>query len=69
MTDFGPLIASPKSALIGIGGQLGIFVAMGGALLIGHIIPGIESFTLKEAASIGIIGSSDGPTSIYTAGF
>lgn len=68
MTDFGPLIASPKSALIGIGGQLGIFVAMGGALLIGHIIPGIEPFTLKEAASIGIIGSSDGPTSIYTAG-
>lgn len=68
MTDFGPLIASPKSALIGIGGQLGIFVAMGGALLLGRIIPGIDPFTLKEAASIGIIGSSDGPTSIYTAG-
>lgn len=67
MTDFGPLIASPKSALIGIGGQLGIFVALGGALLLGHIIPGLEPFTVQEAAAIGIIGSSDGPTSIYTA--
>ncbi len=68
MTDFGPLVASPKSALIGLGGQLGIFAAMGGALLIGRIIPGIEPFSLKEAAAIGMIGSSDGPTSIYTAG-
>ncbi len=68
MTDFGPLISSPKSALIGLGGQLGIFAAMGGALLIGRIIPGIEPFTLKESAAIGMIGSSDGPTSIYTAG-
>ena len=67
MTDFGPLIASPKSALIGIGGQLGIFAALVGALLLSNIIPGMESFTLKEAAAIGIIGSSDGPTSIYTA--
>lgn len=68
MTDFGPLISSPGSALIGLGGQLGIFAAMGGALLISRIIPGIEPFTLKEAAAIGMIGSSDGPTSIYTAG-
>lgn len=71
MTDFGPLIASPKNALIGLGGQLGIFVAMGGALLAGNLlagfVPGLEAFTLKEAVSIGIIGSSDGPTSIYTA--
>lgn len=71
MTDFGPLIASPKSALIGLGGQLGIFAAMGGALLFGqalsYVIPGIEPFSLQEAAAIGIIGSSDGPTSIYTA--
>lgn len=71
MTDFGPLIASPRNALIGLGGQLGIFAAMGGALLIGqglaYIIPGLEPFTLGEAAAIGIIGSSDGPTSIYTA--
>lgn len=68
MTDFGPLIASPMSALIGLGGQLGIFAAMAGALLLGHIIPGIEPFTFQEAAAIGMIGSSDGPTSIYTAG-
>lgn len=68
MTDFGPLIASPKSALIGLGGQLGIFAAMGGALLLSHFIPGMESFSIKEAAAIGMIGSSDGPTSIYTAG-
>ena len=67
MTDFGPLIASPKSALIGFGGQLGIFAAMGGALLVSRVIPGIEPFSLKEAAAIGMIGSSDGPTSIYTA--
>ena len=71
MTDFGPLIASPRNALIGIGGQLGIFVALGASLLLGNLfamfIPGFEGFTLKEAAAIGIIGSSDGPTSIYTA--
>ena len=71
MTDFGPLIASPKSALIGLGGQVGIFVALGGALLVGqlfaHIIPGFEPFSLQDAAAIGIIGSSDGPTSLYTA--
>lgn len=71
MTDFGPLLASPRSALIGLGGQLGIFVAMGGALLVGrglaHIIPGFEAFTAAEAVAIGIIGSSDGPTAIYTA--
>lgn len=67
MTDFGPLIASPKSALIGIGGQLGIFVAGLGAYLLGKIIPGIGPISLKEAAAIGMIGSSDGPTSIYTA--
>jgi len=59
MTDFGPLISNPKTALIGLGGQLGIFVAFGGAILLG--------FNPAEAASIGIIGSSDGPTSIYAA--
>jgi oxaloacetate decarboxylase beta subunit len=71
MTDFGPLIANPKTALIGLGGQLGIFVALGSALLLGNllssIIPGFEGFQLNEAASIAIIGSSDGPTSIFTA--
>lgn len=69
MTDFGPLISSPKSALIGLGGQLGIFVALGLALLAGQglaqMIPGFQAFTLQEAAAIGIIGSADGPTSIY----
>ena len=71
MTDFGPLISSPRSALIGLGGQLGIFIAFGGSLLFGNllspIIPGFDGFTLNEAAAIGIIGSSDGPTSIFTA--
>jgi len=71
MTDFSPLIASPYIALIGLGGQLGIFVAMGGALLLGQgfarIIPGFVPFSLQEAATVGIIGSSDGPTAIYTA--
>jgi len=71
MTDFGPLISSPRSALIGLGGQLGIFVAFGTSLLLGNvlapIIPGFDGFSLNEAASIAIIGSSDGPTSIFTA--
>ncbi|MCL2440509.1 MAG: sodium ion-translocating decarboxylase subunit beta [Treponema sp.] len=71
MTDFSPLIASPKSALIGLGGQLGIFVALVVSYFVGNLlapyIPGFDGFTLKEAAAIGIIGSSDGPTSIFTA--
>ena len=71
MTDFAPLIASPSSALIGIGGQLGIFAAFGLALLLGpvfgNLIPGFSGFTIQEAAAIGIIGSSYGPTSIFTA--
>ena len=71
MTDFTPLISSPKSALIGLGGQLGIFAALGGALLVGKglasVVPGFDGFSLQEAAAIGIFGSSDGPTSIYTA--
>jgi len=68
MTDFSPLISSPKTMLIGFGGQLGIFAAFAGALLIGAAIPGIGGFTLKEAASIGITGSSDGPTTIFLTG-
>ena len=71
MTDFGPLIASPRTALIGLGGQLGIFVAFGGSLFLGRIlapiVPGFDGISLMEAASIAIIGSSDGPTSILTA--
>jgi len=71
MTDFAPLIASPKSALIGIGAQLGIFAAMGISFFMGKYlspyIPGLEAFTLKESAAIGIIGGADGPTAVYTA--
>jgi len=71
MTDFAPLIARPSSALIGLGGQFGIFASFGLALLMGpifkDIIPGFEGFTIQEAAVIGIIGSSDGPTTIFTA--
>lgn len=59
MTDFAPLIANPKSLLLGAAAQLGIFVAFLGALLIG--------FNGPEAASIGIIGGADGPTSIFLA--
>ena len=64
MTDFGPLIANPKTLLLGAAAQLGIFTALIGALVLTMIIPGID-FHFKEAASIGIIGGADGPTSIY----
>ena len=58
MTDFGPLIANPKSMLLGAAAQLGIFVTYVGANLLG--------FTPQQAGSIGIIGGADGPTAIYT---
>jgi carboxybiotin decarboxylase len=64
MTDFGPLIANPKTALLGAAAQFGIFSALIGALLLTQWVPGID-FDLKDAASIGIIGGADGPTSIY----
>lgn len=57
MTDFGPLIANPKTLIIGAGAQLGVFVTFLGVLFFG--------FTLKEAASVAIIGGADGPTTIY----
>ncbi len=59
MTDFGPLIANPKSMLIGAGAQLGIFIALFGAMLLG--------FTGAAAAAIAIIGGADGPTAIYVS--
>ena len=62
MTDFGPLLANPKSALLGAAAQFGIFFALIGALVLAKM--GIE-FDLKDAASIGIIGGADGPTSIF----
>ncbi|NJE07184.1 sodium ion-translocating decarboxylase subunit beta [Thermococcus sp. M39] len=57
MTDFGPMIADPKTALLGAAAQIGVFIAMLTAVALG--------FTLPEAASIGIIGGADGPTTIY----
>lgn len=62
MTDFGPLIANPKTALLGAAAQTGIFITLLGALSLSGI--GLE-FTLQEAASIGIIGGADGPTAIF----
>lgn len=67
MTDFGPLIANPKTALLGGAAQLGIFTALIGALLLSKWVPGIH-FSLNDAASIGIIGGADGPTAIFLAG-
>ncbi|MDZ7889887.1 MAG: sodium ion-translocating decarboxylase subunit beta [Pseudomonas sp.] len=65
MTDFGPMLANPKTLLLGAAAQFGIFGTLLGALAIGALgIPGLE-FTLKEAASIAIIGGADGPTSIF----
>lgn len=64
MTDFGPLIANPKTALLGAAAQFGIFFTIFGALLIGKFIPGL-TFSIKDAASIGIIGGADGPTAIF----
>lgn len=57
MTDFGPLIANPKSILLGAAAQLGVFVTFLGANILG--------FTIKESCAIGIIGGADGPTAIY----
>lgn len=64
MTDFGPLIANPKAALLGGAAQFGIFFALLGALVLSKM--GIE-FDLRDAASIGIIGGADGPTAIFLA--
>ena len=59
MTDFGPLIANPKTLLLGAAAQAGVFVSLLGAMLLG--------FTVQEASAIGIIGGADGPTAIYLA--
>lgn len=64
MTDFGPLIANPKTLILGAGAQFGVYFAFFTALGIGMAFPGID-IGLQEAASIGIIGGADGPTTIY----
>ncbi|BCS98006.1 glutaconyl-CoA decarboxylase subunit beta [Desulfoluna limicola] len=67
MTDFGPLIANPKTALLGAAAQFGIFTTLIGALALTQLVPGIH-FSLQDAAAIGIIGGADGPTAIFLAG-
>ena len=59
MTDFGPLIANPKTLLLGAAAQIGVFVSLMGAMALG--------FSVQEASAIGIIGGADGPTAIYLA--
>ena len=66
LTDFGPMIANPKTILLGGAAQLGIFATLLGALLLTDLVPGIN-FSLRDAASIGIIGGADGPTAIFLA--
>ena len=66
MTDFGPMLANPKTALLGGAAQFGIFTTLIGALALSKYVPGIE-FDLLDAAAIGIIGGADGPTAIFLA--
>ncbi|NQV87323.1 MAG: sodium ion-translocating decarboxylase subunit beta [Woeseiaceae bacterium] len=66
LTDFGPLLANPKTLFLGAAAQFGIFATLLGALALSDI--GVMDFTLREAAAIGIIGGADGPTAIYVAG-
>ncbi len=65
LTDFGPLLANPKTLLLGAAAQFGIFATLLGA--IGLTVIGVFDFSLTDAAAIGIIGGADGPTSIYVA--
>tara|TARA_E500000178_G_scaffold330913_1_gene363247 strand:+ start:5574 stop:6746 length:1173 start_codon:yes stop_codon:yes gene_type:complete len=65
MTDFAPLLGNPKTLLLGAAAQVGIFSTVLGAVALGHY--GILDFTLRDAASIGIIGGADGPTAIFVA--
>ncbi len=65
MTDFGPMLANPKTLFLGAAAQFGIFATLLGALAL-NAIPGFE-FTIKDAAAIAIIGGADGPTAIYVA--
>ncbi len=65
LTDFGPVLANPKTILLGAAAQIGIFVTVLGA--IGLSVLGLMDFSLADAAAIGIIGGADGPTAIYVA--
>jgi len=66
LTDFGPLLANPKTLFLGAAAQFGIFATLLGAL--GLTALGVMDFSVREAAAIGIIGGADGPTAIYVAG-
>jgi len=66
MTDFGPLLANPKTALLGAAAQFGIFTTLIGALILSGLFKDID-FSVSDAAAIGIIGGADGPTAIYLA--
>jgi len=66
LTDFGPLLANPRTLFLGAAAQFGIFATLLGAL--GLSAMGVMDFSLREAAAIGIIGGADGPTAIYVAG-
>jgi len=66
MTDFGPLLGNPKTALLGAAAQFGIFATLLGALALSQWVPSID-FSLQDAAAIGIIGGADGPTAIFLA--
>lgn len=65
MTDFGPLLANPKTALLGAAAQFGIFGTLVGAVVLSQM--GIFDFSLQDAAAISIIGGADGPTTIFIA--
>ena len=65
MTDFGPMLANPKTLILGAAAQFGIFATVIGALILNEF--GVVSFTLKQAAATGIIGGADGPTAIYVS--
>ena len=66
MTEFGPLLANPRTMLLGAAAQFGIFSTLLGALFMTQI--GVFDFTMSQAAAIGIIGGADGPTAIYVSG-
>jgi oxaloacetate decarboxylase beta subunit len=67
MIDFGPLLKNPKLLLFGAAAQFGIFITVLLAAIVGHFFPG--TFSIQDAASIGVIGAADGPTAIFVANY